>query len=218
MTDATTVLRDARAAIAENEQRIREHRYLADLAAGRVSTEALRAFPGTQYHLWKSNVRSVAGFVSRFGDRSYAGFFVGNLQAEIASGKGIVAIGRKLGMTENDLERYTPTGQGFAYAAYFAWLAQYGSAAEVACGLCVNLAAWGHNCGEMSRSLHARYGFGPEDTGVLDRFGDIPPLDDAALEIIRDDLDHGVPPQRIVLAASLIQSYEVMFWDAMAAA
>ncbi len=39
-------------------------------------------------------------------------------------------------------------------AARVAWLALYGSEAEVAAGFLVNFPAWGANCGRMSRALH----------------------------------------------------------------
>ena len=39
-----------------------------------------------------------------------------------------------------------------------AWLALYGSEAEVAAGFLVNFAAWAANCGRMSRALRDRYG------------------------------------------------------------
>jgi hypothetical protein len=97
-------------------------------------------------------------------------------------------------------------------------LSIYGSAAEIACGLTVNLAAWGHNCGQLSRALRECYGFGTEDTGFLDGFAALPSFEDVALAIIEDDLGRGVAPLAIVRAARLIQAYEKMFWDAMAAA
>jgi thiaminase len=119
MTGAKDVLRDAEAALAATDAQIRRHRYFAALAAGRVAIEALRAFPGHQYHMWRSDLRSAAQLVQRFGDRPYAGFFIDDLQAEIAARDGLLTLARRLEMTEEDLERYEPTAEGFAYAAYF---------------------------------------------------------------------------------------------------
>ncbi len=156
--------------------------------------------------------------MQRFGDRPYRGFFIDDLQGEIGAREGILALARRLDMTEQHLESYEPTAEGFAYAAYFAWLSMFGSAGEVACGLAVNLAAWGHNCGEVSHALRDRYGFGQDDTRFLDDFATLPPLEDAALVIIQDDLDRGVAPRQIVRVSRLIQAYERLFWDAMALA
>jgi thiaminase len=218
MTQAMDVMRDTRTALEEREAEIREHRYFPALGSGRVPVDALRAFPGHQYHMWRSDMRSAAALVQRFGDRPYGGFFNDALQGEIAAGPGIVSLARRLGMTKEDLENYEPSAEGFAYAGYFAWLSIYGSAAEVACALTVNLAAWGHNCGQMSEALRAHYGFGTKDTEFLDAFAALPSLDEPALVIIQDDLDHGIAPRRIVWAARLMQAYEKMFWDAMASA
>lgn len=211
-------MRDIKADLKSTEHRIREHRYLTILESGKVSTEALRAFPGHQFHMGEVLVRSTAQFVQRFGDRPYGTFFLGDMQAEIASRAGVLALARKLDMTEDDLRQYQPTEIGFAYAAYFAWLAAYGTAGQIACGRTVNVAAWGHNCLRMSAALRAHYGFTEADTSFFDGFANLSSKEDSALEIVQEDLDRGVPAHRIAWAAHMMQSYEAMFWDAMAAA
>ncbi len=218
MTRAGELLRDVHSALEATEAKIRRHPYLAAVKAGSVSLEALRAIPGHQYHMWQSDLRSAAHLVARFGTRPYGSFFFGDLDAEVAARGGITAMAAKLGMSEADLQSYEPSPQGFAYAAYFAWLALYGSAAEVACGLTVNLSAWGHNCAEVSKALRANYGFSAEETAFLDGFAALPSFDEIATEIIADDLARGVAPAEIMRAARLIQAYEAMFWDAMASA
>jgi hypothetical protein len=94
----------------------------------------------------------------------------------------------------------------------------FGPAAETACALSANLAAWGFNCGQLSQTLRDHYGFSTEDTRFLDGFAALPSFEEATLRIIQDDLDRGVPPRQIVLAARLIHAYEQMFWDPVAAA
>jgi hypothetical protein len=210
-------MQDIKADLQTTEHRIRDHRYLELLDSSRVSQDALKAFPGHQYHMWHSDVRSAAQFVQRFGDRAYGSFFVNDLQAEIEARSGIIELAGKLDMTEDDLHIYQPTAEGFAYAAFFAWLSAYGSPGQIACGLAVNLAAWGYNCLKMSEALREHYGFGKADTGFLDGFANLPSLEKSALIIIQDDLDHGVSRHQIAWAARMIQSYEIMFWDAMAA-
>ncbi len=216
MSRAEEVLSDVHSALEETEAKIRRHPYLAAVKAGSVTREALRAIPGHQYHMWQSDLRSAAHLVARFGTRSYGAFFFGDLEAEIAARAGITTMAAKLGMSETDLAGYEPSPEGFAYAAYFAWLALYGSAAEVACGLTVNLSAWGHNCAEVSKGLSAHYGFTAEETAFLDGFAALPSFDEIAIEVIADDLARGVAPREIMRAARLIQAYEAKFWDAMA--
>jgi len=46
----------------------------------------------------------------------------------------------------------------------------------------------------------------------------MPSFEQEALGIIQNGLDRGVPARLIHLAARMLQSYELMFWDAMAGA
>jgi hypothetical protein len=70
----------------------------------------------------------------------------------------------------------------------------------------------------MSQALREHYGFRKEDTSFLDAFVALPSFDEVALVIIRDDLERGVAPLFDRASARLIQAYEKMFCDAMAAA
>jgi hypothetical protein len=51
----------------------------------------------------------------------------------------------------------------------------------------------------------------------VDAFAALPSFDDEALPVIQAGLDRGENPELIARVARLIQSYEKMFWDAMAA-
>lgn len=218
MSPAVQLLQEVRRDLGPVETKIRHHPYLAAVKNGQVSREALRALPGTQYHMWQSDLRSAAHLVERFASQSYGEFFMADLHAELGAQRTIMDFAAALDMSEADLEDFEPSPKGFAYASYFAWLSQYGSAGEVACGLAVNLAAWGHNCGAVSSGLRKAYGFSSKETAFLDVFAVIPDLDKAAAEIIAEDLEQGVSPRRIKRAARLIQAYEAAFWDAMAEA
>jgi hypothetical protein len=68
------------------------------------------------------------------------------------------------------LQAYQPAPGAHAYTAFMAWLALYGSEAEVAAGFLVNFAAWGANCGRMSRALRDRYGLTEKATAFFDLF------------------------------------------------
>jgi hypothetical protein len=215
---AAALVAEIRAALNEIDQQIRNHPYLRALRKGRVSIEALKAFPGHEYHTAISDLRSMAQMVQRFGDMPVASaFFNGILQGEFAALPGIVAFGRKIGMSEDDLKRYEVTPEGFTYPTFMAWESVYASAAAIACGILVNFDAWGHNCGEMSAALRAKYGFSAEDTAFLDSFANLPSFEETVLTIIQDGLDRGVDPAEIRRSARLYQAYEKMFWDAMAA-
>ncbi len=199
------------------DEQIRQHPYLLALQKKQISLEALKAFPGHEYHTVQSDLRSMAHLVQRFGHDPLAGPFLnGVLQGEMTGLANIIRMGEKLGMHEADLQGYAVTPAGFTYPTYMAWEALYGSAASVVCGLLVNFAAWGHNCGVMSAALQEQYGFTSAETAFLDGFATLPPFDEAALPIIQAGLKQGVTPAAIKRTARLLQAYEKLFWDSLA--
>ncbi|HEX6289940.1 MAG TPA: twin-arginine translocation signal domain-containing protein [Herpetosiphonaceae bacterium] len=215
---AVELVAQIREDLREIDEQIRNHRYLRLLRKGKVSLEALRAFPGHEYHTVISDLRSMGQMVHRFGDEPLASaFFNGILQGEFVALGAIVVFARKLDMTEQDLQRYEVTPDGFTYTTFMAWESVYASAAAIVCGILVNFAAWGHNCGVMSAALRDKYGFSEEETAFLDNFATLPSFEDTALAIIQHGLDHGADPAEIRRSARLYQAYEKMFWDAMAA-
>lgn len=217
-SSAEELVASIREDLREIDQKIMNHPYLRALRKGKVSVEALKAFPGHEYHVATSDLRSMAHFVHRFGDQPKVSvFFNGILQGEYAALDAIPVFARKLGMSLADLERYEVTPEGFTYPTFMAWQSLYASAAASVCGILVNFAAWGHNCGVMSAALRDKYGFSSAETVFLDNFANLPSFEDVALEIIQDGLDQGADPAEIRRAARLYQAYEKMFWDAMAA-
>ncbi|AUX24527.1 transcriptional regulator [Sorangium cellulosum] len=214
---AAALVKDIREELRNIDDRLRDHPYPDAIARGDVTLEGLRAFPGHQHHVALSDLRSMATMLQRFADTPFRDFWSGVLLGELAAPGGIAAMGRKLGMTPDDLDRYEVTAEGFAYAAQMAWAAANASAAEIACALLINFPAWGFNCGRMSRALRERHGFEPEHTAFLDAFAALPSFEDTAIAILQDGLDRGVEPRAVRRTTRLFQAYEKMFWDAMLA-
>lgn len=197
------------------DEEIRDHRYISMLKQKKVDLPTLRAFPGHQYHILRSHLRSMAMMLHRFSVPSAQSFFMQAIQEGSEALTNLFPFAQKLGMSEEELEHYPITHEGFAYAAYMGWLSMYGSAAEIVAGFLVNVSTWGYNCGQMSQSLRRHYGFTSEDTRFLDMFATIPSFEPVALEIIQDGLDEGVAPRQIQRAAYLCQGFEKMYWDTM---
>jgi hypothetical protein len=215
MKSAAQVVKEIRAALREVDEQLRHHPYPEALERGEVTMAALRAFPGTQYHVATSDLRSMAMMVQRFGHTPACGFLNGLLQGELAALEGLRVLASGLGMTQEELERYEVTPESFAYATNMAWMAANVSAAEFVVGILVNFPMWGLTCGRMSRALRARYGLTQQQTAFLDGFANLPPFEDAVLPIIQEGLDQGVEPRLLLRAARFFQAYEKMFWDAM---
>lgn len=215
MADAHQLVDQIRNDLKPLEDRILRHLYLEGLEAGRMERAALRTFAGQQYHIVTSDMRSIAHTLSRHGTLPSRAFLMNVLQGEAAALDALFAFARPLGMTDAALADVEPIPAAHAYCAYMAWLAMYASDAELAGALLVNFAAWGANCGRMSRALRNRYGFSGADTAFFDLFANLPPFEDEALAIIQAGLDRGVLPTLIHRAARMVQGYELMHWDAM---
>jgi hypothetical protein len=70
-------------------------------------------------------------------------------------------------------------------------------------------------CNRMKKVLRNSFGFSEADTAFLDLFANPPSFENEALAVIRAGLDRGVSPKLIHRAALMLQSYELMYWDAM---
>ena len=195
------------------------HPYVHALEAGEMPRDKLQLFAGEQYSTIGSDLRSVAHLVSRFGGEPGRDLFLGVLQGERAAWDGLLTFARALGLSVPDLQAYEPVPGAHAYTDYMAWLALYGSAAEVAAAYLVNFPAWGQTCGRLSRALQARYGLREPDVAFFDLFASpVAGFEEQALAVIEHGLDYGVDPRLVRRAARLLQSYELLFWDTLHAA
>lgn len=218
MLDARTVVEEIRADLAPLERRILAHAYLAGLEAGELPRVALKIFAGQQHDIITSDLRSLALLLSRHGHLASRVFLQNVLAGEAAALTALGGFAQALGMKQAELEAFEPLPAAHAYCGYVAWLGLYGSDAELAGAFLVNLAAWGTNCGRMSRALKQNYGMSNSDVAFFDLFANLPPSEDAALAVIQAGLERGIAARLIHRAARMLQSYELMYWDAMAEA
>jgi hypothetical protein len=86
----------------------------------------------------------------------------------------------------------------------------------VAASLVVNFAAWGANCGRMSRALRDRYGLTNEATAFFDLFAAPPDeFENQAMTVVAGGLARGAEPRLVKRAARLLQGFEKLFWDTL---
>lgn len=202
--------------LSEVNERLSEHPYLAALERKEFAKENLRYFAGEQYAIIGSDLRSLAHLLSRFGATPARGFFLDLLLGERAAADALLRFGKPLGWGLRQMESYEPHAGAHAYTGYMSWLALYGSAAEFASAILVNLPAWGANCGAMSRILKDNYEFTTTELEFLDLFATpSPAFERKALLVIQAGLDSGEDRRRLARAARLLQAYELMFWDAL---
>jgi len=216
MVDARHLVEETRQELQAVEARIRRHPYLDALEAEAVSRDELRRFAGQQYHIIASDLRAMALVIAKADSAETRDFFWGGIQAERAALEALEAFAGALAMPAGDLKGAEPIPGAFAYSAYVAWLALFGSCAEFAAAFLVNLEAWGSNCARMSQALKARYQMKEGDVGFFTLFSDLPPgFQERALGVIQEGLDRGVGTKKIKRAARMLQGYELLYWDTL---
>jgi len=216
MSNARELIETIRTELRPLHEKIISHRYVGAVESAKVSRQALAAFAAQQHHIIASDLRSIAMLLARHGDRPSRPFLLNVLQGENNAFEALTKFARELGISDEATRGSEPIPAAFAYSAFLAWLGMYGSDAEMAGALSLNFAAWGINCGRMSAALKASYGLKPDAVAFFDLFANLPPGGDAAVTVIQGGLDRGVPAALIARAARMLQSYELMYWDAMA--
>ncbi|MCC6179339.1 MAG: transcriptional regulator [Chloroflexi bacterium] len=216
MDDVQALVDDIARELRPIVDRLLTHPYVEALADGRIPREQLRIFAGEQYAIIASDLKSVAHTIGRFGGTPDMQFFLDVLAGERAAAAGILAFGQALGWSEAELQRYEPLAGAHAYTCYMAWLALFGSPAEVAAAYLANFPAWGRNCGRLSGLLQQRYGLAKSDVVFFDNFAaPAPEFQREAAEVIRRGLVAGVDPTLIHRSARLLQAYELTYWDTL---
>lgn len=218
MSDAPQLVEQIRSDLKPLETKISNHTYLRAIEDGRVQRDSLKVFAGQQHHIISSDLRSLALILSRQGMLPSRRFLMNVLPGEAAALDALHAFAGTLGLNVTDLEVFEPLPAAHAYCAFVAWLALYGSDAELVGAFLVNLPTWGTSCGRMRNALHDQYGIAPSALAFFELFANMPSFEKEALGIIQNGLDRGVPVRLIHRAARMLQSYELMFWDAMAGA
>lgn len=216
MVDAKALLDEIRQELQPVNEQLLRHPYVQALEEGKIGREKLRLFAGEQYTIIESDLKSVAHLVSRFGSSASRDFFLGILQGERAASDALLTFAHALGLSEAQLREHEPLPGAHAYTCYMAWLALYGSDAEIAAAYLVNFPAWGQNCGRLSRILKECMGLGEKEVAFFDLFASPPATFEAsALGVIQQGLDRGAEPRLVQRAARLLQAYELMYWDTL---
>ncbi len=115
MINAQQLVEEIRHELDPVEQELRHHPYLAALESGPVRREDLTCFAGEQYHIIRSDLRSVALLVNRFGTTPSGPFFQTVLGGEAAELAALGAFAAAIGMDDARLqadERVAAAGSG----------------------------------------------------------------------------------------------------------
>lgn len=216
MADAKALVNQIRGDLEPVNQQLLEHPYPRALEKGEIARERLRLFASEQFSIIQSDLRSVAHLVNRFGGFPRRDFFLGILQGEKAAADALVVFAGALGLNEEELRNYEPMAGAHAYTAYMAWLALYGSDAQIAAAYLVNFPAWGVNCGRLSQILKSRFAMQDPEVAFFDLFATPPSaFEEKALAVIQQGLDRSEDPRLVNRVVRLLQAYELMYWDTL---
>ena len=213
--DAAELLAVVRAELAPLERGLADHHYLAELEAGRVPLESLRAFAGEQRAIITSDRRSFEHLAQRFPQPPAGDFFRDLAAGEAESqphqqGTAGPRCLRQLPAAVGLGADYEPLAGCQAYPAYVAWLALNGSPADVALAFLANLESWGRSCARMRDALRPLHG--AEAVVFFDFFAEPPAgFEERALALLGTG-----EPARARRAARLLQAYELLYWDTLA--
>jgi pyrroloquinoline quinone (PQQ) biosynthesis protein C len=197
--------------------KILNHPYLQALQAGRIERERLRIFAVQQSYIIDSDLRSVAQMVARASSERSRGFFIELLEGERAALKALDLFKAAVSSTAGTPISDEPLPGAFAYCAFVAWLSLYASEAEFAGAFLINLPVWGTNCARMAEALRSKYGLSEAEVAFFTMFATAPPgFEDRAAAVVAEGLAHEVVQAKIRRSASLLQGYELLFWDTMA--
>jgi hypothetical protein len=204
--DAAKLVAAVRAELAPVERSLAQHRYLAELEAGRVPRESLRAFAGEQRAIIASDRRGFEHLAHRFPQPPASDFFREMATGEAEALRLLEPFAAAVGLGAD----YEPLAGCQAYPAYVAWLALNGSPAEVALAFLANLESWGRSCARMRDALRPRYG--ADAVAFFDFFATPPAgFEERALALIATG-----EPTSSRRAARLLQAYELLYWDTLA--
>ena len=216
MVDAKALVDEIQKELQPVTEQLLHHPYIEALEQGKLGRENLCFFAGEQYTIIGSDLRSAAHLVNRFGGSPSRDFFLGILHGEKAAWDALLTFAFGLGLTAADLHAHEPLAGTHAYTCYMAWLALYASDAEIAAAYLINFAAWGQNCGRLSRILKERFSLDEKEVTFFDLFA-FPPatFEASALSVIQEGLDRGTEPRLVQRAARLLQAYELMYWETL---
>ena len=222
MSDSTTTAAstNARALLASMRQeflpRSEDNRFVPLVADGTAPLAAIGALAAEQHRILPSDRRSFLYAAARAADTPAGEFFAGLAAGESAAIAALPALAAACGLDLAAVRAYQPLPGCQAYPAYVAWLALNAEPADMLLALVANFTAFGQYCGTLAAALREHYRLPDEACAFFDLFSAAP--DDEpppVLAVAQDTLDTGRSLDAAREYARLLQSYELMFWNAL---
>lgn len=186
------------------------------ITAGRAPRAVFAALAAEEKLITLSDWRSFHALAAR-ADEPHARTFFGGLAPGEQQANGL--LDALVAAAGPDRGKDLPRAGCQAYPAYVAWLALNGESSATAAGIFANFAAFGRYCADVAAGMRAHYGFADDACAFFDYFGaDVPEIEEQALAAIQAGLDaHRLDERAAHRYARLFQSYELQFWNTLAA-
>jgi|ECHnycMinimDraft_1075156.scaffolds.fasta_scaffold00160_10 hypothetical protein len=157
--------------------------------------EILKIFYDQQWYIINHDLRSLSIMLSRVREQDELDFFVNAIKGDYEAVKVLRTAAEK---------KMEPLPQAVSYTHYLSWLANYANTGEQVLALTVNYPVWVENC----RKLYTMYK-GRADVRFLEIFAN------SELDEVQANKIISRYSGNYLQVATLIQSYELMFWDSI---
>jgi hypothetical protein len=194
-----------------------ENRFVPLVAEGRADKAAVGALAAEQHRIIEADWRSFLTLAARSTESASREFFSGLAGGESLAKAKLGPLAAACGFDEAAIRDYKPRPGCQAYPAYVSWLALHSDPATAVLTLVANFAAWGGYCATIAQGLREHYGFDEEACGFFDFFATpVPEIEEQALAAAQAGIDAGVDLSPAMEQGTLLQAYELMFWNTLA--
>ena len=194
-----------------------ENRLVPLVAAGKADKAAIGALAAEQHRIIEADWRSFLTLAARSTEPASREFFSGLAGGEGLAKAKLAPLAAACGFDEAAIRDYKPRPGCQAYPAYVSWLALHSDPATAVLTLVANFAAWGGYCATIAQGLREHYGFDDEACGFFDFFATpVPEIEEQALAAAQAGIDAGIDLSPAMEQGTLLQAYELMFWNTLA--
>lgn len=210
MTSARDLLTTIRAELPPGENRL-----VGRIEQGEAPLSVIGALAAEEQRIVTSDWRSFLALASRAPDPATRTFFTALAQGETLALPMLLPLAAACG---TDVGEYQPKPGCQAYPSFLAWLALNADPSAAALAILANFEAWGGYCSRIGQALRERYGLGDEACAFFDFFASpVPELEEQAMAAVQAGLDASRPLDEAREHSRLLHSYELMFWNTLAA-
>ncbi len=212
VSDIRVFYDEVRFSLRDLEERILKHPLVTEASEGRLGVDVIRRFAINQWYIVNHDLRSLAAMLSRARDMDEVDYFKSAVDVDYRALHELIGFLKELGIELVRPSEAPVSPSAVAYTHYISWLSQYASPGVIAFAFAINLPAWGSASTSLGESLAKRYGY--RSLGFFKIFN--PPYDqfiDRSLAIASKYYPAEKSSMRV--AATLIQGYELMFWDSV---